>query len=617
MSACADKDILPDENIADPPFENQGNVLSFMVTLDKLGDEGEGEDNPMETVENYVDPEKFRVLFFDYNDKFLFESKSRWVYLLDKTADHETWKVSVPLFSYGNDFPYDWDWPGVKAAITSKNFKVAILANRPELDWKPEMKNTKENSACWFDNTGPHWDRSDMGKKDIFDLHHAQYDPVYEGKALSISDKDSYYDWYLGSEKGNDYMGSSLASWVTWNTRGYPFTDADDKTTWYGGTSKQEVYQSRQPDFNYPIPMYGVQEYAPLDYWEEGTTFDLTRGDEDRGEGDYYDKPVSLLRSVVKLELCIPDTYAQPQCALLWYPNIYSRCEPMNTWTPTDQLWRPHNDNEADGIWDPTQNCEWQALINHGPVSTGDGSGYIDQTKDQYQKKISWFYGIWKKAGKWKFTDNKGVEHVNEIEDEVPSVIPYPQIYNPCIQRNTAIDINRTYMGTWGGYHHYFIYTGERSINDPTNLSRIGDPGGGNSPIQFFMVNVGDKLYAFPICDFRDLNSSNNDMIYRSYWEGPDRDIPHSSSKITCALGQDNTGYEAKVITQNPNYPMPWPLLRNHHYKVTLTATKGDEDNISFSSEVKRSKTLNFSIQKYRKLQNSSTAKPSETLVRK
>ena len=187
LTACIDDDFYDscEEDVIDiPEGIRKGYSINLTVTLDKMGGSTRAANivNPLEEVENYIDPTKFRVLFFSTNeetneDKFLFESRSRWVKKLDSNSSHSEWLVSVPVFTYGNDVykingkTVEWDWERIRTALTTNKFKIAILANRPELDWYPKFDDV-DVPAHWYDNSGPHWTPEDTGVKDVFDLHH-------------------------------------------------------------------------------------------------------------------------------------------------------------------------------------------------------------------------------------------------------------------------------------------------------------------------------------------------------------------------------------------------------------------------------------------------------------
>lgn len=635
FTACTDD--LPITNDTPNSIENifyDGYSLNFVATLDNMGEMATratawvNPSTPQDVVdmENYVDPEKFRVLFFeckpkdlnvpnDYNhDYFLFESKSRWVKKLD--GNENRWLVSVPLFTYGNDYYEDkdgnktleWDWERIRTALTTNRFKIAILANRPEYDWYPGFEYSGlEKDPRWMDNTGPHWGPNDTGVKDVFDLHHCQYDAVYHGK----SEEYGYYDFIMGDydldENGGvagtykdqrPQMGAT-SSWVNWlggNKHGW-----DRKT-------------ARHPSKDYPIPMYGIQEFEPItaEYnWRKGTPFNLSvdiPGDklDENHKTKYTKKSISLLRSVVKVELLIPTrannvNISKPTYVGLSYVNIYARCEPMDVWTPTDELWeKQHNLKSSNG----KTRCEFDNIINYGPIALDGASGYDDKlsnttdgisendkfvSKRLYQKKLSWLYGIWKEKGWDKTSPLFG--SVNIPDGSENSRTPYPRIFNPCIQRNSFVlcdeegDLTNKYND---GYYHYVAYVGERNLNDPSQLGNIASEKGGHPTVMYWLFVIGDNLYGLPITDYRNSNnpvrqgqipetgylSKNSEIVKTGFMNGEQSPL---GTPNTHYGNDEKRGYMQRVMKLRGTDTdlLPWPLLRNHVYRLTLT-TKND-----------------------------------------
>lgn len=513
-------------------------VINVNFTLDVMGGTRSSED--IERIQNYVDPQKFRVLFFDSDDKFLFESKSRWVRVKNNGTDHISWQVSVPFFTYGNDYEYEWDWDQIKDKLTSEDFKIALLVNRPENDWYPGFSNTGEDPSeaeRWFDNSGPHWKRinsigyqkllddleaaghkdqaddirSKVGEPkvmDIFDIHHSQGDPIYNGKNYYASGSNGhFYDIVLGEYMDGKPSMSSTASWVDWTVKYNP----PGRTDW-------NIRPTRMPDEKYPIPMYGVQSFQSIDpqEWLPGTTFSLDR------EG--IDKPISLLRSVVRLDLYIPARYEVQWCGL-YYANVYSRCEPMNNWTPTDQLWNEAahyvtgqpNYNGTQGQFPHITTCDEDKLVAYGPITangwpqtmyyydtqtgrripptlpTQDLASASEANKQAYWEKLAYLYGAWLEKG-WSFGD-LGYTRAKQIVDQVKAQkgIDPPQIMNSCIQRNERIWVDPAQdFKESNGDHHYIVYIGERNVNDPSKLQTISSTSSGDPTIMHWTFGLID-----------------------------------------------------------------------------------------------------------------------------
>ena len=626
LSSCIYEDFPNEPGKENTP--NAGNyALTFSITLDRMGGTRAGY-NPNEDLESYIDPEKFRVFFFDSEDKFLFESKSRWMKQLSSNSTSSTWFVSVPFFSYGNDTEeYDWNWDGIREAMTSAKFKIAIMTNVPKTEYFPDLEDNTNGGAHWFDNTGPHWtvDNSVCGGSDVktvFDLHHSQYDPIYESKGVPTStgaqayNGENFYQFVMGKEEViyngeviEKPMMSAVTGWVDHNgeVSGQANTKNKDPNGW-GFRRALNLSES------HPIPMYGIQEFNPIseEAWPVGTTFDLSRKDESDVP---IDLPISLLRSAVKLELVIPKSLGTVNFVTLWYSNIYSRVLPMDNWTPTDQIWE--NDHE--------NGCEWKDILNHGRVCTAsDGD---PSTMRLYQERICWFYGVWHEAGKWDFP---GQQHNYVMTELNNSRYKFPKIFNSCIQRNNTVYIDEKSDFSDNENYHFIVYTGERNVNDPSNLGRMGYiTNDAQAPVIFWMFNINGYRYIAPIIDYskRNDNRGNLNPVYQIdpepysfaaketpiHWGSPksNNNLAYGSNNYIHAVHiindetqtQTNSGqsrtFNYRVL---PNDMLPWPLLRNHVYKLTITNKTTRSGNtppslmdLGIVSEDLHSKSIRFS----------------------
>lgn len=575
-SCVYDKYIDLDENQPIlPPGAEKGLSLNFTVTLDNMGGSALLGNNPMQEIENYIDPEKFRVLFFDEDEYFLFESMSRWVKKLGSTDDYTNWFVSVPFYSSGNDTgDYDWDWDYIRQKLTSGSFKIAILANRPAVEYLPNMDNVPGiNPVNYFNNGGPYWTKDDGGKnrkKRIIDLHHCQWDPIYTSKGLRYSGgtaesnitSEGYYDFIAGIDpKATRYqdkiMMGATSSWATFNA-------ADNIKDGY------DKRFARMPSKEYPIPMYGIQEFDKIENWIEGTPFNLSDVTQGSLEG-YEHKSISLLRSVVRIELLVPKvagtkTIKQPQYVGLKYTNVYARCEPMDVWTPTDKIWEKDHDD-----------CEEKYIMNYGLMTKkGDYFGEKGSNNDswkQFRERLSWFYGVWKEpyrdgTPRWTF----GNYGINNVVKENPGVTTYPRVYNPCTQRNGTVRISdkaslneNVALFSHPSYYHYIVYVGERNMNDPSDLFNMSgkgkstdvDPAGGKVPTISWIVEINGTVYSIPI--------AKNGYKYIG------SDTYSASTMPSDRLNDKFSNQIYNNPTVSADYP--WPLIRNHVYRMTLGVT--------------------------------------------
>lgn len=572
--SCKDDVLVPEPQFPDIP--NFGDVysLSFTVTVDNMGaSETRGIstiDDPVQITkwENYINPERFRILFFDADDMFLFESKNRWVKQVDSNNVYSSWYVSVPLGAFGNDsygVGKEYDWDKIRTHLTSKPFKIAVLANRPDRLLYPGFTESQlELPDGVFKNDGPNWGPEDTGKKSVFELHHCQYDIIYADKgAHKDGASASYYDFLMGDiNTDRPTMGATI-NWVS-------FDNSKKKDL----TSSVTMRYVELPSAEHPIPMYGIQRFDPIpkDLWLPGNPFDISNlpseAFPDVPQGSYTYNTISLLRSCVRLDLKIPKTIkngAKPSFVTLWYSNIYSRTEPVDTWTPTNEIWKDHDNG-----------CEWLNIRNYGPVCNTSTA----TNKAQYQSRISWFYGAWKDKG-WKYTTRTNTNVT------VAGSLPYPRIFNTCIQRNKVIWAGNADFSDYynDGYWHYVLYTGERNVNDANKLPDLS-----STPyIACFVVSWDNsKYYCIPLLDYA--NNKDNDAANIF---GPHTDGKVPAGNLPTAL--DNY---AKTLISESGANLPYPLLRNHIYSFTLTGkTKadGDAEIIGVKSDVRRTRDIDFS----------------------
>ncbi|MCH5311021.1 MAG: hypothetical protein J1E57_03580 [Prevotella sp.] len=597
VASCVDDDLVP--CVSETPVDSDipegirsGYSLNMTVTLDKMGGTRAAHNSTidllLEEKENYIDPEKFRVLFFNSKDTFLFESKSRWVKKLNPNSDHSEWLVSVPVFTYGNDTyineetgePMEYDWKTIRKTLESEPFKVAILVNRPELDWYPGFKDldTIKVPKQWYDNRGPYWDPNHTGKKDIFDLHHCQWDPMYHGKSMY----HGFYDFIMdnwGDNWEDKYADikptlSATSSWVDWNKEG------KDKHGW-------KINLFIHPSHEHPIPMYGVQEFDKIEKWTKGTPFNLSKITHEQDDENYNHKQVSLLRSVVRLELLIPKSAYKinkgPKFVFMSYPNIYARCEPMDVWTPTNELWEgdPVNPNHD-------ARCELDAIMNYGTISKAtlanseNDSDSLTTSVELYQERLSWFYGAWKEKN-WPFKGK--VFDMNKFAMETPTT-PYPRIFNPCIQRNARVSCEGEVdmSDDDPDYYHYVVYTGERNLNDPSKLYNIKRTSNGEGTVISWVFDIDGKVYSLPITNYE---NKNNPALFLQNVVADSYSYATGESKYPTMQTSDQApngmnayeniiqGYRVANNTMPAPSPetLPWPLIRNHVYQLILSNT--------------------------------------------
>ncbi|MCH5228648.1 MAG: hypothetical protein J1F12_01470 [Muribaculaceae bacterium] len=604
LTSCKDDfdPVNEDQNVGLPSAGEQYS-LDFIVTLDAMGDE-KGKYNPYKEIENYIDPQKFRVLFFDGDNKFLFESRQRYVKNItdEEDADNVTWYVSVPLYGGGNDSQYDpdhdkvieeydWDFESIRNVLMTENFKIALLVNRPLNEYCDDYAGMNDvdvgGEKGWFPNNSPEWTRADSrfpkpGVEDktnckrVFDIHHAQREPTYQNKGKPSGwDGEGLYNFIMGNcGTENNPVNCTLSSFVSWvNWHGQ--NDADQPNKVQVTDKPQLMNKAQLPSKGHPIPMYGIQEFEPISDWEKGIPFTLGRDS---------DNPISLLRSAVKLDLVLP-AGKLPDMVILMYSNIYSHCEPMDIWTPTEKIWKDH-DTE----------CEWKSIMNFGPMVKSTDSSIVDNSTDAfntYRKRLSWFYGAWLDNGFWDFGTLKTSVGVQAAGADTP----YPKVFNPLIQRNVGVycygpDYTDAYSKDDNGNIHIMLYTGERNINDPSNQTKLKSTGPGSRTLIYWALIYDKTIRCFPIADYG--QTANTALLNRNTTAVYDK---KSTGDFQSMSNPCVSEYETYMSTANTNvYHRNWPLIRNHVYRIKLGQTKGDDswENVIISSEDSYTKDIYF-----------------------
>ncbi|MCH5247986.1 MAG: hypothetical protein J1E99_07485 [Muribaculaceae bacterium] len=604
ISSCSDEIEIPAPENESPASEGvfDGYSISFALSLDPLGGRAI-KDTPEELAhwENYIDPTKVRILFFTNGDKFLFESKSRWV----KQLEDNLWQISVPLFTYGNDY-YDgpngeileYNWEEIRRIITTEQFKIAALVNRPEMDYfdayNVDGKTISALEPGWFYNVGPQWGPSNSiattgvtsaDAADVFDLHHCQYDPIYVNKSTSTGYYDFIMDW--DDSNGKTWGGQYSADENTF------YTSMGATSCWVSGNKKYIQNENDTTGFRFivlpsaenPIPMYGIQRYEPIppDKWIKGTTFNVSDGLKDTHYSDigYEKKAISLLRSVVRLDLKIPkkvnNIEIEPEFVALVYLNINARCEPMNVWDPTDVVWDKNHNHSSSG------KCKDQELIEEygSPVT-------INLTTGNFKSTYSWFYGAWAWHGKWNFHNigNILTDLKKKSEDS------YPQIFNSIVQRNStsivhskktvesqkSLDQGNVTEYYGDNCYHYVAYVGERNITDPSSISTPGSTNINSATMIYWMFEYNGKVYSAPLTDY----STNPGVAYllTQDYDGTIKATGGNKNFPEATYQNYITGAGGTAVTPAYNN---WPLIRNHIYKITVGTKAGGDKTTTYS----------------------------------
>ena len=311
-------------------------------------------------------------------------------------------------------------------------------------------------------------------------------------------------------------------------------------------TQDQYIYLTDRegilPSSDHPIPMYGVQKFNKLDgWWDEGSSFDLTTGGHDATGKVYNAKTISLLRAVAKIEVLIPKSLGVPKHVYMHSLNASVRCEPMDVATPTNELWKDHNNG-----------CEWKLVQKHGTFLEEGKTSY--ETND-YKKKLAWYYGNWLEWG-WDFN---GLQWKPDYDNG-----PFPRVFNPYISRADCaafIDVTDYYNDQ---FYHYLFYMGENTID----ASSAYNGAGGSAMIPHIEIRF-DERYASTckVAVNTDLNLMDKDCYHIYFTEGGIASGARDTNGVSKIA---NGNYETQYETKTEYLKEHWPIMRNHIYRFTL-----------------------------------------------
>lgn len=296
------------------------------------------------------------------------------------------------------------------------------------------------------------------------------------------------------------------------------------------------------PSSDHPIPMYGVQKYAKLEgFWDEDSSFDLTEGGTDVDGVNYNTKTISLLRAVAKIEVLIPKSLGVPKHVYMRSLNRNVRCEPMDVSTPTDELWKEHNNG-----------CEWKLIQKRGTFYDGSGT----YTVNSYKKKLAWYYGNWMEWG-WNF-NNYTQWKPNKDTDG-----PFPRIMNPYINRSdfaAFIDVTDYYKDS---YYHFLFYMGENTLDASSQYNGSS----GSIMVPHIEMRFDQRYTATSKVQVNtDLNLEDDDC-YRIYFtEGGIAEGARDSNGASKIEKNKYGQYESNSTYLSQH----WPIIRNHIYRFTV-----------------------------------------------
>ena len=468
LASCSESEIIPENPDMNPIPEEMvcegfelGIPVAFDADIPSPIDAADDLDDYVETKDH------FRVFFFDQDGNFIVNPMDRTVTPLGTdNKGRKKFYIRIP-FNYIVDRNENvFDVEAIKKKLKDQPFKVAILANWPnpnsenlDTDRDPNWgwRNSKIYQEQYEELTkdGGEVDSKkypEPALKTIFDLHHLQ---SYEG--------DIYSD-YISEDK--------LSKTVDWiDNEGNAIMLDESK--------------------NILIPMYGVQNYAALEGWTQGTTFNLS-GISDTDDKDAQN--IYLLRSVAKIEVYFEGS-TKPKDVTIHNINRTSRCEPMDVFTPTDQIWL-----KDDGYLDHTslsdpeklqkdRYCEWYLIGNHGLFS-----------ENNYD--LSWFYRNWGKSLSPDEGESSSEESPNILEDS-------PHIFNENFDNVESVSLN--YQGKTEEGELFVIYMPEKYMHAPNESENC-------IPYIDFAYEVKDTRSRFYLTDKQPASTKIEDVVNAPLW---------------------------------------------------------------------------------------------------
>lgn len=292
-----------------------------------------------------------------------------------------------------------------------------------------------------------------------------------------------------------------------------------------------------------PIPMYGVQRFAALANWEEGTTCDLTA----------ESNPITLIRSLAKVVV-----YLQSPASYIYMRsmNRTARCEPIDVYTPTSETWKDHGTSAS------ANNCEFWNIQKYGSGFNDTAAEPKDKSQlDAYTDWLSWFYYTWT-GWNWNFY-NHNTNYNSRKTVNTNTTINSPKIFYPDINRSDFCHM--LYAGIEPGKgHKYILYMPEKNISDPNY------PG-----ITSSIAKVAHIEYRYTkdkMTEGRNFEDNNCKRIYFT---------DYSTNNTIKSVAKDS--YETVYEKSASNLNNHWPIMRNHVYEFIVGSSSTANPSIDVS----------------------------------
>lgn len=359
------------------------------------------------------------------------------------------------------------------------------------------------------------------------------------------------------------------------------------------------------PSKDYPIPMYGIQDFDPIgEYWEPGVLFNLSQFNNAQKLGYNY-RNISLLRSLARVEVkLLKSAFPQkPSHVFMRSMNRSARITPVDFLTPTDIIWNGFNASSMsdvrrlqnyinEGILEeqrilentPGIAKEIENIMQYGPIYIGTNANDGQSEKqmlDEYRKTTAWPFGIWEHQWGWDWNSGKDVNgvHIDEFETyqvgqtraHTNQVVPeYPRILHTRISRS---DYARFTEVDDPQYWHYIMYIPEKNITDADNPGNIAD--------RPKIIHVELRFNGGP--DDGDTSNDEDNFVdnfddkaaYRLYFT-PGGRANLGGFNFTGRESWDAYEYDWKIASQH------WPIMRNHVYVFTVNGAPTHSTNVNF-----------------------------------